>query len=197
MEAAHFKATGELVSLSEQELVSCDTSNDGCNGGMPGEAFAWAVQNGMSLETEYPYEGADSSCKTVQRPVHFSSFSYIDSNKPNGGFGGRGEPVLLAALQNEGPISITVNANRAWHQYSGGIMDVDTCPDTGSISHAVLAVGFGIEGGKSYYVVRNSWGTRWGEDGYIRLAYNKGVCSIHSCLSAYVTASSVMNGTVV
>jgi C1A family cysteine protease len=192
MEAAHFKATGELVSLSEQELVSCDTSDNGCNGGMPGEAFAWSIQNGMDLESEYPYEGSDSSCKTGQRSVHFSSFSYIDSHKS-----GRGEPVLLAALQNEGPISITINANRAWHQYSGGIMDVDTCPDTGMISHAVLVVGYGLEGNKAYYVVRNSWGTRWGQDGYIYLAYNKGACSIQSCLSAYITASSVVNETVV
>merc|ERR1711988_1730217 len=175
-----------------QELVSCDTSNSGCNGGMPGEAFAWAIKNGMSLESQYPYEGKDSSCKTGQRPVRFSSFSYIDSHKR-----GRGEPVLLAALQNEGPISITVNANRAWHQYSGGIMDVDNCPDTGGISHAVLVVGFGFEGSKAYYVVRNSWATRWGEDGYIRLAYNKGVCSITACLSAYITASEAMNETVV
>jgi len=162
---------------------------------MPGEAFDFAVKNGMSLESDYPYEGADSSCKGGQRSVSFSSWTYIDSQGTKSG--DRGEPVLLAALQNEGPISITVNANRAWQQYSGGIVDVDTCPDTGSISHAVLVVGYGIDSNKAYYLVRNSWGTRWGESGYIRLAYNKGVCSIQSCLSAYVIGSTAMNDTIV
>merc|ERR1712087_1067869 len=63
MEGAAFKATGKLPSLSEQELISCDKTNNGCGGGMPGEAFAWAVGNGMTTEAKYAYEGKDDTCK--------------------------------------------------------------------------------------------------------------------------------------
>merc|ERR1711976_12028 len=77
------------------------------------------------------------------------------------------------------------------------IMDTNSCPNTGGISHAVLAVGFGREAGKKYWMVRNSWGTRWGEDGHIRLAYNKGVCSITACIAAVIVGSPAANETVV
>jgi len=197
MEGAAFKAGGKLPSLSEQELISCDKTNNGCGGGMPGEAFAWAVQNGMTTEAEYPYEATTSSCKHSGGSVRFSSWQYINSNKPGSFFGGGGEPVLLAAVQNEGPISITLNANQVWHQYSSGIVDTDSCPNTGGINHAVLAVGYGKDGSKAYWIVRNSWGSTWGEKGYIRLAYNKNVCSLQSCFSAMIVGTSTTDATVV
>lgn len=154
MEAAHFKATGELLSFAEQDLVSCDKGdgNNGCGGGMPGEAVTWVVGHGISLEKDYPYTAKDDDCVSHPKSAaKFSGFTYLDTTKSGGG-----ESVLLAALQNEQPISIVVNAN-TWHQYSGGIMPASSC-QSGGINHAVLAVGYGVEGGKKYYVIRNSWG---------------------------------------
>jgi len=179
LEGAHFKATGELVSLSEQQLVSCDKAvNSGCNGGMPGEAFQYVTKQGIALEKDYPYSGRDGSCQYRGGGVSFDSWRYITSNKQGG------ENILLNALQHEGPIAITVMANKAWHSYSGGIMMASQCPATRSISHAVLAVGFGIDKGTKYWLIRNSWASRWGEGGYVRMEYGKSMCGITACLSA-------------
>lgn len=185
MEGANFKATGKLLEFSEQDLVSCDPKNNGCSGGMPGEAFQFAVQNGIASEVGYPYVAKSASCdqtKKAKTVASFSKMTYVTSTKD--------EKVLLAAIQNEGPISITVGANQLWHQYSGGIVKGSQCPGGGGINHAVLAVGYGFDGDQPYYIVRNSWGKNWGENGYIRLAFNENVCSVRSCLSAFVEGQS-------
>lgn len=179
LEGAHFRSTGELISLSEQQLVSCDkATNNGCQGGMPGEAMDYVVKNGISLEGDYPYTAQDGSCSYSGGGVSFTSWRYINSN------GDSGESVLLNALQNEGPISIVVNANNAWQSYRGGILGVSQCPGSSSINHAVLAVGYGTDSGSKYWTIRNSWGAGWGESGYIRMAYGEGACSVTACFSA-------------
>jgi len=185
LEGAHFKATGELLSLSEQQLVSCDKAvNSGCNGGMPGEAFEYVSKKGIALEKDYPYSGRDGSCQYKGSGISFDSWRYITSNKQGG------ENILLNALQNEGPIAITVNANKAWHSYSGGIMTASQCPKTSMISHAVAIVGFGMDRGTKYWIVRNSWASRWGENGYVRMEYGKSMCGITACLSALPIAKT-------
>lgn len=184
MEAAWFKKTGKLVSLSEQEVVSCDKSlfDQGCMGGGPDTAFRWNIKyGGMVAESAYPYTsgttGKRGTCgdSGMAKVAHFSSFSYLPH---------KDELKLLAALQNEGPISITVNAN-PWQTYKGGIL---TTGPTGGTDHAVLLVGYS-KGSPSYWTVRNSWGTDWGESGYIRLAYGKNVCDIVSCMPSMVAAA--------
>merc|ERR1739848_397659 len=110
----------------------------------------------------------------------FSGFTYYDMTASGGG-----EDTLLAVLQNEGPVSIALNAN-TWHQYSGGIMGAGSC-EGGGINHAVLAVGYGTASGQNYFIIRNSWGTGWGEDGYIRLAFGEGACAIETCFSTVPT----------
>merc|ERR1712113_649662 len=182
-ESSYFKATGKLLSFSEQDLVSCDKAgNNGCSGGMPGEAMDWIVKNGLPLESEYPYTGKDSSCESHPAAAQFLSWSYIDSH------GSSGEQKLLAGLQNEHPISIVVNANNAWQSYHGGILTSSNCPAGNSINHAVQAVGYGTGGGSPYWIIRNSWGSSWGEAGYMRMAYGQGACSVTACFSAFIMA---------
>merc|ERR1711953_367946 len=155
--------------------------NNGCNGGMPGEAMDWIVQNGLPLESDYPYTGRDTSCEKHPAAAQFTSWRYIDSH------GSGGEKKLLAGLQNEHPISIVVNANNAWHSYHGGILTSSNCPSGSSINHAVQAVGYGSGGGQPYWIIRNSWGPNWGESGYLRMAYGQGACSVTACFSAFIT----------
>jgi C1A family cysteine protease len=187
MEAAWFKKTGKLVSLSEQEIVSCDTSffDMGCMGGGPDTAFKFVIGHGGGMVTEaaYPYvsgtTGKKDTCHdaSMDKVAFFGSQQYIPE---------KDERKLLAALQNEGPISITVNAN-PWQSYKGGII---TAGGTGSTDHAVLLVGYSKGNGTPYWVVRNSWGTDWGESGYIRMAHGNNVCDIVTCMPSLVFAAS-------
>lgn len=184
LEGAHFRATGELVSFSEQQLVSCDKSvNNGCSGGMPGEAMDYVAHNGIALESAYPYTAKDGSCQYQGGGAKFTGFRYIDNGN------NQGEQKLLFAVQTEGPVSIVINANNAWQSYHGGILGSSSCPYTGGINHAVVAVGFGEENGSKYWLVRNSWGASWGESGYIRMAYGERACSLTACFSALPLAS--------
>merc|ERR1712187_792518 len=133
------------------------------------------TRNGIALEADYPYKGKGGSCHSFQRADAITSWRYIDSVRSGG------EKKLLSAVQTEGPVSILVNANKAWHSYSGGIL---SGPAGSGINHAVLAVGYGQENGKKYWIIRNSWGTRWGESGYMRMAYGNGAFSVTACFAA-------------
>ena len=138
MEGQWFRKTGKLVPLSEQMLVSCDTGgqDNGCSGGGPDTAFQWVMSNGgIASEADYPYaagSGKAPSCdKSAEGNVaaKFSDLRYL--GKDSGGQGGN-ETKILAALQNEGPVSILVQATSAWQHYSGGIMTQSSCGASGS-----------------------------------------------------------------
>jgi len=188
MEAAWFRKTGDLLQLSEQQLVSCDTGgkDSGCNGGGPDTAFQWAIKyGGMASEAGYPYTARDDSCNSAaakKQVAHFSKFDFLDTQQ------GKNETVLLAALQNEQPISIYVASTKAWHNYKGGIVTQSSCGSKGHVNHCVAIVGYGIDGGTAYWIVRNSWAERWGESGYIRLAFGQNTCEMAKCLAEYITA---------
>jgi len=189
MEAAWFRKTGDLLQLSEQQLVSCDKGgqDNGCNGGGPDTAFGWVIKyGGMASEEGYPYTGKDDSCNSVaakKQVAHFSKFDFLDTQR------GKNETVLLAALQNEQPISIYLDATSAWHNYKGGIVTSSSCGASGgAVNHAVAIVGYGVDGGTAYWIVRNSWAERWGESGYIRLAFGQNTCNMATCFAEYITA---------
>ncbi|XP_020578327.1 oryzain alpha chain-like [Phalaenopsis equestris] len=167
--------TGELISLSEQELVDCDTSsNQGCNGGLMDDAFEFIIKNGgIDSEEDYPYRGRGGRCDSYRKNARVVSIdSYEDVPVNN-------EKALQKALANQ-PVSVAIEAaGRAFQLYQSGIF-------TGScrteLDHGVLAVGYGTENGKDYWIVKNSWGTDWGEDGFIRMERNvrapSGKCGI-------------------
>jgi C1A family cysteine protease len=175
VEGAHQIATGNLVSLSEQQLVDCAGSagNQGCNGGLMDDAFTWIISNGgITTEENYPYTAADGTCNTgVNAAATISSFIDVPQGQ---------ESALTPALAN-GPVSIAIEADQSAFQfYSGGVMD-GRCGK--KLDHGVLLVGYGTDSGKDYWIVKNSWGASWGEQGYIRLIQGQDQCGLSDAAS--------------
>jgi C1A family cysteine protease len=134
-------------------------------------AFEWIIQNGgICTEDDYPYTAVDQTCKkTCQPAVKLSGYK---STNP----GDEGD--LLKAV-NLAVVSVAVEADQmAWQFYSSGVLDDASCGT--QLDHGVLAVGYGTDSGKPYWSVKNSWGTSWGESGYIRLVRGKNQCGLAS-----------------
>lgn len=162
VEGAWFLKNGTLPSLSEQQLVDCSgpEGNQGCNGGLMDQAFQYIIDNkGITTEDAYPYTATDGTCASQGKPVAATLSGYKD-------VAANSETALETAIVQQ-PVSVAVEADQSVFQfYSGGVMD-STCGT--QLDHGVLAVGYGVDAGKEYYKVKNSWGESWGEKGYIRL----------------------------
>lgn len=170
LEGQHFRQTGELVSLSEQNLIDCSGKygNEGCNGGIVDEAFQYVVDNGgIDTEESYPYEAVDGTCRYNAANSGATEKNFVDI--PVGD-----EAKLMKALATVGPVSVAIDASHeSFHFYREGIYYDQECSSE-DLDHGVLAVGYGTdENGQDYWIVKNSWGTSWGEDGYILMARNR------------------------
>jgi len=169
IEGAVAISKGRLTSLSEQELVDCagSSGNQGCNGGLMNSAFSWVQSNGgLCGESAYPYKARGGTCQKS-----CSSVSTISGHKSVS----RSEAALGSALAGR-PIAIAIEADqRAFQYYKSGVMD-GTCGQR--LDHGVLLVGQGTDSGKDYWKVKNSWGSSWGESGYIRLVQGKNQCGL-------------------
>jgi len=165
VESGYAIATGNLVSVAEQQLVDCDGSNDACTGGWPYKAFDHYLKFkvGVCSESSYPYTGTAGSCRVSSCSVAIAKDVVTGHTEV-----GKSSAGLKLALSNQ-PVSVTVNA--AQLQFYGNGVVTGTC--SGQINHAVIAVGYGTDG-TDYFNIRNSWGTGWGESGYIRLGQNGG-----------------------
>lgn len=192
MEAAYAIATGELVSLSEQELVSCSHSNYGCNGGLMDPAFEWVMKNGgINTEKAYPYisgKGKSKLCKWILKRQKAVTIDGYEDVKPND------EDALVCAVAQQ-PVSVAINAGtRDFQLYADGIFSGSCSDDPNDIDHAVLAVGYGSEKGRDYWIVKNSWSEGWGKDGYVHIerstGNHRGVCGIHSSPSYPIVKGS-------
>lgn len=182
--------TGELISLSEQELVDCDTTNEGCDGGYMDYAFEWVINNGgIDSETDYPYTsvtGYGGTCNTTKEQIKVVSIDgYKDVEEEE-------SAVLCAVVQQ--PVSAGMDGSAIDFQlYTGGVYDGDCSSNPNNIDHAVLIVGYGSENDEDYWIVKNSWGTSWGLEGYFYLRRNTdsqyGVCAINAMVS-YPTKES-------
>ncbi|KAH9303444.1 hypothetical protein KI387_015027, partial [Taxus chinensis] len=169
--------TGNLTSLSEQELVDCNTpSNQGCNGGVMDIAFKFIINNGgIDTEEDYPYESEDGHCnKTRQKNSKVVSIDGYEDVPEND------EKSLIKALAHQ-PLSVAIEASgRDFQFYSGGVFS-GSCGS--ELDHGVAAVGYGSSKGIDYLIVKNSWGRDWGERGYIRMKRNtgnpEGLCGIN------------------
>jgi len=171
-------ASGNLASLSEQQLVDCSKQNSGCNGGLMDYAFQFYESTAVASESSYPYTAADGTCK--------SSFT---TAIPQGGVTGfkdiSDEAGLLDAVSNVGPISVAIEADQSSFQmYSSGVL-TGSCGT--NLDHGVLAVGFGTSDGTDYWKVKNSWGASWGMDGYILIERGTNKCGIASGPPSYPT----------
>ena len=160
---------GELPSLSEQNLVDCVTTCYGCNGGLMTSAYDYVVrrQSGhFMLETDYPYTGYDGTCRYSSSKATSQCTGYVEVSEYD-------EDDLAAKISSLGPAAIAIDAsNWSFQLYSGGIYDESSCSQY-NLDHGVGCVGYGSTGSQNYWIVRNSWGTSWGEDGYIRMIKDK------------------------
>ncbi|XP_023635072.1 germination-specific cysteine protease 1 isoform X2 [Capsella rubella] len=165
--------TGELVSLSEQELVDCDKAyNQGCNGGLMDYAFQFIMKNGgLNTEKDYPYRGSNGKCNSFLNSRVVSIDGYEDVPTKD-------EAALKKAISHQ-PVSVAIEAGgRIFQHYQSGIFTGECGTN---LDHAVVAVGYGTENGVDYWIVRNSWGPRWGEEGYIRMERNLAASKSGKC----------------
>lgn len=170
LEGQHFRKTGVLISLSEQNLVDCSVAygNNGCNGGLMDNAFRYIKDNGgIDTEISYPYEGIDDTCHFDKSKIGATDRGFVDI--PQGD-----ERKLMEAVATIGPVSVAIDASHESFQfYNEGVYDEPTC-DSENLDHGVLVVGYGTnEDGTDYWLVKNSWGTTWGDKGFIKMTRNK------------------------
>ncbi|KAI4324847.1 hypothetical protein MLD38_030299 [Melastoma candidum] len=154
--------TGELISLSEQELVDCDRSYDsGCNGGLMDYAFQFIIENGgIDTEKDYPYKGVDGTCDLKRVNSKVVSIDGFEDVPPFN------ERALKKAVAHQ-PVSVAIEASgREFQLYHSGVF-TGKCGT--ALDHGVIVVGYGREHGHDYWLVRNSWGSGWGENGYIKM----------------------------
>lgn len=180
LEGQHFKASNQLVSLSEQNLVDCSKKqgNQGCNGGLMDQAFDYIkVNKGIDTEASYKYTARDGRCAFNAATVGATDTGFVDI--PAGD-----ESALTDALATIGPISVAIDASHSSFQlYSKGIYNEKRCSST-QLDHGVTAVGYGSNADGDFYIVKNSWATVWGMEGYILMSRNnKNQCGIASAAS--------------
>jgi len=165
-EGQHAKKSGKLVSLSEQQLVDCSTEH--CDGGWMGNAFQYIIKaGGIESEEDYPYYAEDRTCQFNISKVAATLTGYVKVT-PEGD-----EEALQQAVATIGPMSVGIDASHSSFQsYESGVYYEAKCSPT-HYDHAVTVVGYGSENGTDYWLVKNSWGAGWGEEGYIRMSRNR------------------------
>jgi C1A family cysteine protease len=178
LEGAHQIATGELLSFSEQQLVDCVKTSQGCNGGWQARAFTYLESHNAYLESAYPYTALDGTCSYNASSASSVIVKDFIQTTPN-------SATALKAALNQQPVSVSIEADKLVFQlYSTGVLNSTKCGTT--LDHAVLATGYGTDAatGLDYYLVKNSWASSWGEAGYIKIAVttdgDAGICGIQT-----------------
>jgi len=184
LEGQHYLKTNKSVSLSEQNLVDCSKKegNMGCFGGLMDNAFKYIkINNGIDTEESYPYTARNGKCKFNPDNVGATVTGFVDIKHGS-------EEALEKAVATVGPISVGIDAHLpTFHFYKKGVYH-DTACSSVHLDHGVLAVGYGVDNstmtngdGKKYWLVKNSWNTSWGDEGYIKMAKDAGnACGIAS-----------------
>jgi cathepsin F len=166
------KATNETVNLAPQQIVDCDTTEDGCGGGETSGAFDYVVSaGGLESNASYPYTAVNGQCEFKKSEV----VATISGFKPATSF--LDEKTLQSNLVAWGPLSICLDA-ASWQDYKSGVMSKWDCAFINVLDHCVQLVGYDATASTPYWIVRNSWGTTWGLDGYIWLEMWHDTCGI-------------------
>jgi C1A family cysteine protease len=173
LEGAWFVKAGELLSFSEKQLVDCVKACFGCNGGNQTLAFHYYTSHFPMSEAIYPYQPVGGTCQ------YDVNNSYQNIQVTGAVQVGRDSVAALQSALASQPIAVSIEADTlVFQSYTSGVLDSTACGTT--LDHAVLAVGYGVENGINYWLVKNSWGTSWGENGYIKLAAveGEGICGV-------------------
>jgi len=166
------KATNTSVDLAPQQIVDCDTKDDGCNGGNTDTAYEYVIAaGGQESESDYPYTGADGTCSFDKSDVAATISSWSDATTD------KDETTLENNLVQYGPISVCVDASK-WSAYTGGVLTHFQCAFINILDHCVQLVGYNNTASSPFWIVRNSWNTDWGIDGYIYLTKGYDTCGI-------------------
>jgi hypothetical protein len=160
IEHAHKLNTGATVSLAEQQLVDCSSSNNGCDGGWPYKAMDYLAGRSIYTTSSYRYTGKDGSCKSgTASGVTISGYKSVSKS----------DSALASALQSSS-VSVTLQADSKFQHYSGGI--ITGVSTSCALNHAVLATGYG----SNFWKIKNSWGTSYGENGFVRIQRTTAGC---------------------
>lgn len=174
VESCHAAKNGICIDYSKQQPVDCIRKCSGCNGGYPLYVLEHAKLTGIALDTDYPYLARKGKCrakgKKFSPAVYVKTYGELSNLDEN--------TVMKRALVDLGVGSIAMNANTLQF-YTGGVLDDDAskCPPN-ELNHAVTLVGYNSESGKNYWIVKNSWGTKWGINGYFHVKIGSNVCGI-------------------
>jgi len=195
IESATAIKTGKLNKLSEQEIVDCShgcvkedgqqVCNQGCDGGWPWSAYTDIISwKGLNTEKEYPYKATTDSCKKKAADAVDPIVNYTCISGPKYA----NETEMAAFLVANGPLSIAMDAGILQTYTSGIIKPAAGDCSTTSLDHAINIVGYGTDAGTDYWIIRNSWGTTWGEKGYFRIIRGKGACGLNAGVSFPIVA---------
>ena len=173
LESRWYIETGNLTEFSVQEIIDCTASylNENCQGGIVSQVIAYVTNHGINLATDYPYEGKFGNCSKKKNKINFKLKGYgiaiANDNSDSD------DKVLKSTLVTQGPLAIFLNIDHeSFMRYASGVYFEPKCGNR--TTHASLLVGYENEGDQAFWIVKNSFGSQWGEDGFIKIARNKG-----------------------
>ncbi|WKX92829.1 hypothetical protein Q1695_010678 [Nippostrongylus brasiliensis] len=173
VEAASAIKTGQLIRLSEQEMVDCDSQNNGCQGGYRPYAMNFVQTHGLMKEEDYPYCGTDHNSCRLKRDlerVFIKNYRMLSTN----------EDIIADWIAANGPATFGMNVTKAMYSYRSGVFSPskEDCEKHSLGSHALTFIGYGTENGQPFWLVKNSWGSQWGQNGFFKLQRGQNVCGL-------------------
>lgn len=169
IESQYAKKHGQLVDLSEQQLLSCTGGSNSCNGGAMNDAYTTLKNgNGLGADSSFPYKGSKVACKSTTGVAKVTGYTNVKS-----------DAEIMAAVYKYGAVGVGIDASKL-QLYKSGIY---TCGGNVSLDHGVTIIGWGSNNQGNYWLVKNSWGSSWGQNGYFYLARGGNSCGVFQMAS--------------